>query len=146
LDSVFEIPGIRLRFGIDALLGLLPGVGDIASTLASVYILKAATNFGVSRITIARMTLNIIVDLLVGAIPLVGDIFDAYWKANRQNVELLRRHLKADSTIERKLKRSDGLFVGAMIASIGGILIASVTGAYFILVWAFESLSRFASG
>jgi hypothetical protein len=146
LDSVFEIPGIRLRFGIDALLGLLPGVGDTASALASVYILNAATRFGVSRITIARMTLNIIVDLLVGSIPIVGDIFDAYWKANRKNVELLRRHLKANPTFERKLKRSDGLFVAGMIASIGAILFASVTGAYFILGWAFELLSRLARG
>ena len=143
LDSVFEIPGIRLRFGIDALLGLLPGVGDTASALASIYILQAATKFGVSRFTIARMTINIIVDLLVGAFPIVGDIFDVYWKANRQNVELLRRHLKANPTIERKLKRSDGLFVAGMIALIGVILIMSVAAAYFILTWAFESVSQF---
>jgi Domain of unknown function (DUF4112) len=144
LDSVFEIPGIRLRFGIDALLGLLPGVGDTASALASIYILQAATKFGVSRTTIARMAVNIIVDLLVGAFPIVGDIFDVYWKANRQNVELLRRHLKANPTIERKLKRSDSLFVAGMIALIGAILIVSVTGAYFILAWAFKSLSHLA--
>lgn len=145
LDSVFEIPGIRLRFGIDALLGLLPGVGDTASALASIYILQAADKFGVSRITLARMTLNIIVDLLVGAIPFVGDLFDVYWKANRQNVELLRRHLQANPTSERKLRRSDSLFVAAMIAAIGAILIVSVTGAYFILSWAFDLLSRPAS-
>jgi hypothetical protein len=142
LDSVFEIPGIRLRFGIDALLGLLPGVGDTASALASIYILQAATRFGVSRITIARMTVNIMVDLLVGAFPIVGDIFDVYWKANRKNVELLRRHLTANPTIERKLKRSDGLFVAGMIVLIGAVLIASVTGANFILAWAFESVSQ----
>src|SRR6186997_239181 len=68
LDTIFEIPGIRLRFGIDALLGLLPGVGDTASALASVYILQAASKYGVSRITIARMTLNIVVDLMLGAV------------------------------------------------------------------------------
>lgn len=142
LDSVFEIPGIRVRFGIDALLGLLPGVGDTASALASVYILQAASKSGVSRITLARMTLNIAIDLLVGAIPIVGDLFDVYWKANRKNVELLRRHFKANPTMARKLNRTDGLFVAGMIAAIGIILIASVAGAYFIITRTVEFLSR----
>ena len=64
------------------------------------------------------MTLNIGIDLMVGAIPIVGDLFDVYWKANRKNVELLRRHFKANSLTERRLKRSDGLFVAGMIALI----------------------------
>src|SRR6476620_5568238 len=103
LDTIFEIPGIRLKFGIDALLGLLPGVGDTASALASVYILQAASKYGVPRITLARMTLNIGIDLVAGAIPIVGDLFDVYWKANRKNVELLRRHLKAIPMTERNI-------------------------------------------
>src|SRR6187200_2344107 len=128
LDSVFEIPGIRVRFGIDALLGLLPGFGDTASAFASIYILQAATKYGVPRVTLARMTLNIVIDLLVGALPIVGDVFDVYWKANQKNVELLRRHFKANPTTERSIKRSDSLFVVGMIALIGVILFASVTG------------------
>jgi Domain of unknown function (DUF4112) len=72
LDTKFESPGLGVRFGIDALLGLLPGVGDTASAVASVYILQAAANFGVARVTLARMTLNILVDLLLGSIPFVG--------------------------------------------------------------------------
>jgi hypothetical protein len=136
LDSIFEIPGIRLRFGIDALLGLLPGLGDTASALASIYILQAATKFGLPRITVARMTLNIGIDLLVGALPIVGDLFDLYWKANRRNVELLRRHFKANPMCERKLKRSDGLFVIAMIGIIVALLVASVTAAFYLISWA----------
>ena len=143
LDSVFEIPGIRLRFGIDALLGLLPGVGDTASALASIYILQAATKHGVPRITLARMTLNIGIDLLVGAVPIVGDLFDLYWKANRKNVELLRRHFKATPMTERSVKRSDSLFVAGMIALIAFILLASVTGAYYLLSWVLASLAQF---
>ena len=142
LDSVFEIPGIRFRFGIDALLGLLPGLGDTASALASIYILQAATKFGVSRVTLARMTLNIGVDLMVGAIPVVGDVFDIYWKANRKNVELLRRHFEATPATERSLTRSDGVFVASMIALIGIMLLGSVTAAYYLLAWAFASLSQ----
>ena len=140
LDTIFEIPGIRLRFGIDALLGLLPGVGDTTSALASVYILQAASKHGVPRVTLARMTLNIGIDLVVGAIPIVGDLFDVYWKANRKNVELLQRHFKANPATERSIKRSDALFVAGMIALIGVILIASVTGAYFILSRALTAL------
>jgi hypothetical protein len=141
-DSLFEIPGIRLRFGIDALLGLLPGVGDTASALASVYILQAASKHGVPRVTLARMTLNIGIDLLVGAIPIVGDLFDVYWKANRKNVELLRRHFEATPMTERSVKRSDSLFVGGMIALIAFILLASVIGAYYVLSWAIASFSE----
>lgn len=139
LDSVFEIPGLGLRFGIDSLLGLLPGVGDTASALASVYILQAATKFGVPRVTIARMTLNIGIDLLVGAIPVIGDLFDVYWKANRKNVELLRRHFQANPMTERRLRRSDGLFVAAMIALIAATLLASTIVAYYLLSLVFKS-------
>jgi hypothetical protein len=142
LDSVFEIPGIRWRFGIDALLGLLPGLGDTASALASIYILQAATKFGVPRITLARMTLNIGIDLLAGALPIVGDLFDLYWKANRKNVELLRRHFKANQMTERRLKRSDGLFVLGMIGLIVVMLVASLTAAYYLLSWALASVPQ----
>ena len=142
LDSVFEIPGVRIRFGIDALLGLLPGLGDTASTFASIYILQAATRYGVSRVTLARMTLNIVVDLVVGALPIIGDLFDVYWKANKKNVELLRRHVEANPVTERSLNRSAGLFVAGMIALILAILVASVAGAYFILTWIVSSLSQ----
>lgn len=137
LDTLFEIPLLRIRFGIDSLLGLLPGFGDTATTVASVYILQAAMRFGVSRITIARMTLNIIIDLLLGAIPFVGDLFDFYWKANRKNVELLRRHLHANPAGERKQRRWDWLFVGFMIFIIFAALIASIAATYWLLAWLF---------
>jgi hypothetical protein len=142
LDSVFEIPGIRVKFGLDALLGPLPGLGDTASALASVYILQAATKYGVPRITLVRMTLNIGIDLGVGAIPIVGDLFDVYWKANQKNVELLRRHFKANPVTERSIKRSDALFVAGMISLIVVLLFASVTGAYFIFTRALATLSQ----
>jgi hypothetical protein len=131
-----------LRFGFDALLGLLPGLGDTASALASIYILQAASKFGVSRITLARMTLNIVIDLMVGAIPLIGDLFDIYWKANRRNVELLRRHFQANPKTERKLKQADTVFVAGMVILIAAILISSVTVAYILLSWVYGWLSR----
>jgi len=133
LDTVFEIPVLGWRFGIDAVLGLIPGVGDTASTLASIYVLQAATKFGISRFTLARMTLNIVVDLIVGSIPLLGDFFDVYWKANRRNVELLRRHLAASPAAQRKLNRADTTFVVGMIAVIVLVFVASIATALYIL-------------
>ena len=117
-------------------------MGDTASALASVYILQAASKHGVPRVTLSQMTLNIGIDLLVGALPLVGDLFDVYWKANKKNVQLLRRHFEANPTTERNLKRSDGLFVVGMIALILAMLLASVTSAYFILTWLLSLLPQ----
>jgi hypothetical protein len=88
------------------------------------------------------MTLNIGIDLLAGALPVVGDLFDVYWKANKKNGQLLRRHFQANPTTERHLKRSDVLFVAGMIALILAMLLASVTGAYFILTWLFSLLPQ----
>jgi hypothetical protein len=135
LDSVFEIPLLRIRFGVDALLGLVPGLGDTASAFASIYILQSAAKLGVSRVTMARMTLNILIDLLIGAIPLVGDLFDIYWKSNKRNVELLTRHIDADSMTERKLRRADTLFVALMIGLVLAVLMGTILLAYLTVSW-----------
>jgi len=142
MDSVFEIPGLRLRFGLDSLLGLLPGAGDFASSLASIYILSSAQRYGVPRVTLTRMTLNILIDLFFGAIPLVGDAFDLYWKSNQRNVELLRRHVAASPAVERKLQIADRLFVGALIGLILLLTIGSIVLGYFVLVWLSSLLRR----
>jgi len=142
MDELFAVPGTRLRFGLDALLGLLPGVGDTAAAMASVYILSAAHRHGVPRVTLARMALNVAIDALVGAIPLAGDAFDVYFKANRRNVELLRRHIAAGPAAVRKLRRWDGLFVGALMVAIVALIVASVVGAWLILSWAASGVGR----
>ena len=141
-DAVFEIPGLRWRFGLDAILGLIPGLGDAVSAFASVYILRTATSFGVSRATMARMTLNIVLDLVVGALPFVGDLFDVYWKANKRNVALLRRHFDATPAAERKLVRADRLFVLGMIVLICLIFIASLAAAYYLLTLLVAALAQ----
>lgn len=145
MDSLFEIPGLRFKFGIDALLGLLPGAGDFATSAVSIYILTAAQRHGVPRITLTRMALNIVLDLIVGVIPFLGDFFDAYWKSNQRNVELLRRHIVATPAAERKLQKSDRLFVAALIGIIGALTIGSVVLAYFVLTRLTEVL-RSAAG
>jgi Domain of unknown function (DUF4112) len=91
LDDVFHIPGTNLRFGLDPIIGLVPGLGDAISGFASFLIVFAAWQRRLPRVTIARMVANIGVDTLVGSIPFLGDAFDAAWKSNRKNVTLLKR-------------------------------------------------------
>jgi hypothetical protein len=140
MDSVFRIPGVGLRFGLDALVGLLPGAGDVAASLVSIYILGAAHRYGASRMTIARMALNIAIDLVVGALPVVGDLFDAYWKSNQRNVDLLRRHIEANPPTARKLRTADRLFVGALVNGLIALVIASAAAAIFIAKWLIAGL------
>ena len=92
LDDLFRIPGTQRRIGLDGLLGLIPGVGDAVTTLISAVIVARAWQAGVPRRVVAKMLANIAVDGVVGSVPLVGDLFDFGWKANRKNLELLRRH------------------------------------------------------
>ena len=92
MDSRFRIPGTELRFGLDGLLGLLPGVGDGVTALPAAYIVMRARAIGAPPHIQARMVGNVLMDLLIGALPLVGDLFDFGFKANRRNVRLLREH------------------------------------------------------
>ncbi|TVT42576.1 DUF4112 domain-containing protein [Hymenobacter setariae] len=92
MDSQFRLPGTRFRFGLDPLLGLVPIVGDLSSTAVSVALLLTMMRHGASGAVVVRMALNIFIDTVVGAIPLIGNIFDFAYKSNERNVALLRRH------------------------------------------------------
>ncbi len=92
LDDFIRIPGIPVRIGLDAIIGLVPGIGDVISGLASFVIVFSAWQRGLPRITITRMVVNIAIDTLVGSVPIFGDVFDALWKSNRMNYRLLVRH------------------------------------------------------
>ena len=94
LDEAFRVPGTNYRVGWDTIIGLVPGLGDVATTALSVYLIYQARQMGASKWVIARMLGNVGLDFAVGAIPLVGDLFDAAWKANRKNTQLLKRHLR----------------------------------------------------
>jgi hypothetical protein len=91
LDDRFQIPGTNVRFGLDAIIGLIPGVGDAISATLSSYLIWRAHQLGASKFTLLRMTGNMAVDTVVGAVPLIGDLFDMKFRANRRNVQLLRR-------------------------------------------------------
>ncbi len=94
LDAQFGIPGTQLSFGVDSLIGLIPGIGDAIAAIPSAYIIIRAERLGVSNAVLARMIANLAADLFIGSVPVVGDIFDVAFKANRRNVALLRKHLE----------------------------------------------------
>lgn len=93
LDNSIHVPGTRWRIGVDGLIGLVPGVGDLLGALISGYVLTEAARAGASMSLILRMGLNVALETLVGAVPVIGDLFDFAYKANARNVRLLRRHV-----------------------------------------------------
>jgi hypothetical protein len=94
MDTALVIPGTNIRFGVDALVGLVPGIGDALTTAVALYIVHEARQLGAPAHLIARMIGNVAVDSFVGAVPVVGDAFDVLWRANRRNVALLHAHLE----------------------------------------------------
>lgn len=97
LDTRFRIPGTNLRFGFDSIIGLIPGVGDLVTTLLGAYIIVRARELGAPPLLQARMVLNLVIDAVVGAVPLLGDIFDFAFKSHLRNVRLLLRWLEQEA-------------------------------------------------
>ena len=93
LDTRFVIPFTRFRVGADSIIGLAPGIGDIATTALSLYIVYEAHKLGAPKHVLARMLGNVAIDGVIGAVPVAGDLFDVLWRANRRNVRILREHL-----------------------------------------------------
>lgn len=133
LDDLIRIPIVGWRFGLDALIGLIPGAGDTLTTLCSFYILIAGVRHGVPKITLLRMALNIAIDYVVGAIPFLGDTFDFFWKSNRKNLDLIKERAAVSEDEQKRGRLSDWLFVIVIMVVLVGILVGSV--AVNVLVW-----------
>ena len=108
MDSIVEIPGTKVRIGFDAMLGLVPVLGDLLSQAISSYIIWEARRLGVSRFTMARMIGNSAIDTIVGIVPFVGDAFDVVFRANMKNLALLRAHLEKNGHVSRKAGDKSG--------------------------------------
>ena len=136
LDGLFRIPGTGWRFGLDALIGLIPNVGDTLTSFASFYILFAGVRYGVPKITLLRMAFNIGLDYLVGTIPFVGDAFDFFWKSNKQNMDLIRER----ATGKDVGTTADYIFVVGIILFLILLLIGSILISIFIIGYLFQGL------
>jgi hypothetical protein len=142
LDDLFRVPILGWRVGLDAIIGLIPGVGDTATTIASLYILGSAVRYGVPKVTLLRMGLNLGIDYVLGAVPLVGDVFDAWWKSNQMNIDLLRKRATVSGSEAREGKVSDWLFVGLIMLLLVGLAVGAALISVFLLMLIAGQLSK----
>lgn len=141
LDSSIRIPGTQFRVGLDAVIGLIPWAGDVIGSALSLGIIGLAFQMGASRWTLVRMGFNVLVEMLVGAIPVFGDIFDAIWKSNERNVRLLERSL-----YQPRAGRKDFWFVSLIGITLMGVLGLSIYGTFRLTLWIFHSVSQWGWG
>ena len=138
MDEAFTVPGTNFRFGVDALVGLIPGVGDVIGGVLSAWILIGAVRHRVPSRVVARMTLNILADMLFGAVPVAGDVFDFLWEENIKNMRLLEKHRD-----RRHAPRSAagmvvlGIFILVFTVALSLTVVAAVIA---FLVWVFRNV------
>lgn len=132
LDSRFRLPGTPVRFGWDALIGLVPGLGDAAGGLLGAYGLWTAHQLGAPMLVLLRMLLNLTIDLGVGTLPLLGDLFDVVWKGNQRNLVLLERWLEEPHETRRRS--------GRLLAAILAVLLLLILAAGYVALWLVRGL------
>src|SRR6202140_1561297 len=127
LDDIFRIPGTQIRFGLDALIGWVPGIGDAMAGIASFLIVFASWRRGAKSITLVRMIANVLLETAIGAIPVAGDIFHVVWKANRRNYRLLMREKQQPGAHTRR----DWIFLAIILVTVI-VVVAIPVG---LLIW-----------
>lgn len=127
LDAAIRIPGTNFRIGLDPILGLMPGLGDVAGAGLAGYTVLVAARFGAPRSVILRMLGNVAFDTLVGTVPLLGDLFDAGWKANTRNVALLEQFLERPASTQSASR-------GLVALVLGGLVVLGIAGAVFAVL------------
>ena len=138
MDSFLRVPGTKLRFGLDPIIGLLPGIGDVASAIISAMALVHAARYRLPKILLTRMAMNILINELVGIIPGLGDAFSFWFKSNVRNYELLRRYSAAPA----RSRKSDWIFVMAVL----GLLFVIVCAGLIVSLLVLEAIGRFVFG
>lgn len=112
MDGAFVLPGTDIRVGVDGIVGMIPGIGDVVSGVISSYLIWEAKRLGVSKLVIARMVGNTLVDTAIGSIPVLGDVFDIVFKANLRNMALLRKHLETSRSMRSPLIEGEAVRIG----------------------------------
>ena len=136
LDTAFRIPGTNIRFGLDAILGLIPGIGDLSGLAFGGAIVAAAARLGAPRNVIVRMLLNVGLDALIGTIPILGDLFDVGYRANARNVALLEQSVLDPLGASRSATRSIGVLIGGALL----LILALVGGAIWLIAEVVERI------
>jgi hypothetical protein len=140
MDNLIRIPGTQFRFGIDPLLGLIPGVGDTGAAFVSALALIQAARQGLPKIVLARMSLNILLNELIGIVPIVGDAFSFWFKSNARNYDLLRKHTEVGGPA-RKAGASDWLFVIGVIVLLAVLVLAGMVVTLLVIQQTFKLLT-----
>jgi len=131
LDDVIRIPGTNIRFGIDPLIGLLPGGGDLAAGALSTYIILAAARAGAPPVVLLRMGANVALDAILGIVPVLGDLFDAGFKANRRNVQLLEQYIASPGPV----RRSSRIVVALVVVAVAAVIIGAAVLGVLAIRW-----------
>ncbi|MGZ5023989.1 MAG: DUF4112 domain-containing protein [Chthoniobacterales bacterium] len=138
MDELIRLPGTRFRFGIDPLVGLIPGIGDTASAFVSAAALLKAVRHGLPKIVLARMAMNILLNELVGIVPVVGDAFSFWFKSNTRNHQLVKEYIGG----RRTARTSDWVFVLGILLALGVIVAAGL----FVSLFLIQQLLKLLSG
>ena len=137
LDNAIPIPGTKYRIGLDPILGLIPGGGDLVGSIFAGYVVFKSAQMGVPQETLVKMAANIVFDTVAGTVPVAGDLLDVAWKANVKNIELLDAHLGSPE----QGKKADWLFVAALLLGlmliVGGVILLSV----MLFGWLFQVIT-----
>jgi hypothetical protein len=138
MDEVVRVPGTKFRFGLDPLLGLIPGIGDTSSALVSAFALIQAVRLGVPKVLLMRMALNVLVNEVIGVVPVIGDAFSFWFKSNARNYEIIKTHRLGSSAPSK----SDWFFVFGILAVLVIIVCVGIALSFLVLA----ALGRMAFG
>ena len=129
MDEIIRVPGTNFRFGLDPLIGLIPGIGDTSSALVSAFALVQAVRLGVPKVLLMRMALNILVNEVVGIVPVVGDAFSFWFKSNARNYEIIKTH-RLGPSVPRK---GDWLFVISALVVLVAVVVVGIALSFLVL-------------
>src|SRR5256714_13305124 len=144
MDNQFRLPVLGWRFGLNAIIDLIPEFGDVATTIVALYVLVSAVRYRVPKVALLRMGMNIAIYFVVGLIPLAGDIFAAWWKPNIRNINLLRRRATVSAAEAKRGRSSDWLFVALIAGGLVALLFGSIA-LTFLFFWYVATHMRLAT-
>lgn len=146
LDSAIRIPGTNIRLGLDSIFGLVPGVGDVTTGLASAFVIFTAARMGVPAPVLARMVGNVAIDTAVGVIPLLGDLFDVGWKSNTRNVALVEKYMTAPEHERRRTERVNRLQLLGVLVLLLMVVVLGIVAMVAAVRWIVQTAQAMGVG